>query len=213
VSRMMSQAPTAEGAVSVDGGRHTEGITDVLIAGVGGQGVVLASYVLSHAALAEGLDVKQSEVHGMSQRGGSVSSHLRFGQRIWAPLVATGTADVLLSFEALETLRYLHWLRPGGQVIYNALRINPSPVAAGLASYPDDVDQCIAVRCPGARAVDAAALAKEAGEARAANMVMLGAASTALPLAVATIEDVIAATVPPKTVEANLRAFRLGRES
>jgi indolepyruvate ferredoxin oxidoreductase beta subunit len=185
---------------------------DVLITGVGGQGVVLASYVLSRAALAEGLDVKQSEVHGMSQRGGSVSSHLRFGEKVWAPLVTQGTAHVLVSFEALETLRHLHWLLPGGAVVYNTLAINPSPVAAGTAKYPEDIAAQIAERCPGARAVDAARLAAEAGEPRATNMAMLGAASAVLPLKVKTLEAVIERVVPPKTVEANLRAFRLGRE-
>lgn len=184
---------------------------DVLISGVGGQGVVLASYVLSQAALASGLDVKQSEVHGMSQRGGSVSSHLRFGEKVWSPLVSQGTADLLLSFEALETLRYLHWLRPESRVIYNAACINPSPVAAGLAVYPRDVEAQIAARCPSAIAVDAAGLAAEAGEPRAANMVMIGAASTVLTLKPETLEEVIARTVPAKTVEANLGAFRAGR--
>src|ERR1035437_8016174 len=91
--------------------------TNLLISGVGGQGVILASYVLSQAAMAAGYDVKQSEVHGMSQRGGSVTSHLRFGDKIWSPLITPGTADILLSFEALEALRYVHWLRPGGPLV------------------------------------------------------------------------------------------------
>jgi indolepyruvate ferredoxin oxidoreductase beta subunit len=186
--------------------------TNLLISGVGGQGVILASFVLSQAAMADGLDVKQSEVHGMSQRGGSVTSHLRFGPKVWAALVTPGTADVLVAFEALEAARYLHWLRAGGVVVYNTLEINPSPVAAGTATYPRDLAAQIEARCPGARAVDAARLATEAGEPRATNMAMLGAASAVLPLEVATLEAVIARVVPPKTVAANLRAFRLGRE-
>jgi indolepyruvate ferredoxin oxidoreductase beta subunit len=186
--------------------------TNLLISGVGGQGVILASYVLSQAALAEGLDVKQSEVHGMSQRGGSVTSHLRFGPKVWAALVTPGTGDVLVAFEELEAARYLHWLRPGGTVVYNTLAINPSPVAAGIAKYPQDLPARIEERCPGARAVDAARLALDAGEPRATNMAMLGAASAVLPLDVATLEAVIERVVPPKTVAANLRAFRLGRE-
>jgi indolepyruvate ferredoxin oxidoreductase beta subunit len=185
--------------------------TNLLISGVGGQGVILASFVLSQAAMADGLDVKQSEVHGMSQRGGSVTSHLRFGPKVWAALVTPGTADVLVAFEALEAARYLHWLRAGGVVVYNTLEINPSPVAAGTATYPRDLAAQIEAR-PGARAVDAARLATEAGEPRATNMAMLGAASAVLPLEVATLEAVIARVVPPKTVAANLRAFRLGRE-
>jgi indolepyruvate ferredoxin oxidoreductase, beta subunit len=185
--------------------------TNLLISGVGGQGVILASYVLSQAAMADGLDVKQSEVHGMSQRGGSVTSHLRFGPKIWAALVTPGTADVLVAFEELEAARYLHWLRPSGTVVYNTLRINPSPVAAGLATYPADIAGRIAEGCDRVHPVDAAALAAEAGEPRATNMAMLGAASAVLPLEVRTIEAVIERVVPPKTVEANLRAFRLGR--
>jgi indolepyruvate ferredoxin oxidoreductase beta subunit len=214
MSRVAVSAPAVGEEALADRQRDTDvGVANVLISGVGGQGVVLASYVLSHAALAAGFQVKQSEVHGMSQRGGSVMSHLRFGRQVWSPLVSPGTADVLLSFEALEALRYLHWLRPGGRVIYNAVQINPSPVAAGLAVYPADVAARIVAADPGAMAVDAAALAAEAGEPRAANMVMLGAVSMVLPLPEATMKEVIAATVPPKTVDANLRAFSLGRGS
>ncbi len=176
--------------------------TNLLISGVGGQGVILASYVLSQAAMADGLDVKQSEVHGMSQRGGSVTSHLRFGPKIWAALVTE-----------LEAARYLHWLRPSGVVVYNTLAINPSPVAAGLAMYPADIPEQIGAQCAKVRVVDAAALATEAGEPRATNMAMLGAASAVLPLKVETLEAVIERVVPPKTVKANLRAFRLGRGS
>jgi indolepyruvate ferredoxin oxidoreductase beta subunit len=187
--------------------------TNLLISGVGGQGVILASYVLSQAAMADGLDVKQSEVHGMSQRGGSVTSHLRFGPKIWAALVTPGTADALVAFEELEAARYLHWLRPSGVVVYNTLAINPSPVAAGLAMYPADIPEQIGAQCAKVRVVDAAALATEAGEPRATNMAMLGAASAVLPLKVETLEAVIERVVPPKTVKANLRAFRLGRGS
>ena len=207
-------------AVPSDGPRATaagapapvERPTNLVISGVGGQGVVLASFVLSQAAMADGLDVKQSEVHGMSQRGGSVTSHLRFGPKVWAALITPGTADVLVAFEALEAARYLHWLRPGGVVVFNTLEINPSPVAAGVATYPRDLAAQIEARCPGARAVDAARLAAAAGEPRATNMAMLGAASAVLPLEVATLEAVIERVAPPKTVAANLRAFRLGRE-
>lgn len=214
MSQVAAIAPEVGEGVLADHRRDADvGVVNVLISGVGGQGVVLASYVLSHAALAAGFEVKQSEVHGMSQRGGSVMSHLRFGRQVWSPLVSPGTADVLLSFEALEALRYLHWLRPGGRVIYNAVQINPSPVAAGLAIYPTDVAARIAAIDPGATAVDAAALAARAGEPRAANMVMLGAVSRVLPLSESSMKDVIAATVPPKTVDANLRAFTLGHES
>jgi indolepyruvate ferredoxin oxidoreductase beta subunit len=186
---------------------------NVLLTGVGGQGVVLASYVLSHVAMSEGYDVKQSEVHGMAQRGGSVVSHFRFGDKVWSPLVPLGTADLLMAFEALEGLRYVQWLRPGGVLVYNAQRINPSPVAAGLASYPEDIDALIKAAWPSAKCVNANVLAQEAGTVKAANVAMLGAISPTLPFATKTWEEVIREAVPPKTIEVNLQAFRLGAES
>jgi indolepyruvate ferredoxin oxidoreductase beta subunit len=185
---------------------------NVLISGVGGQGVVLASYVLSQVALAEGYDVKQSEVHGMAQRGGCVTSHLRFGDKVYASLITPGTVDVLLSFESVEAMRYVHWLKPGGLLVYNAVRVTPSTVATGAAEYPDDIDERIASACPSARAVDANGLAAQAGTAKAANVVMLGAMASALPFAAETLEGIIRRSVPPKTIDVNLEAFRLGRE-
>ena len=190
---------------------ETTKTTNILLSGVGGQGVILASYVLSQAAMAEGFEVKQSEVHGMSQRGGSVVSHLRFGSRVWSPLVNQGAADILLSFEALEALRYVHWLRPGGLLVYNTLQVNPSTVAAGLAAYPADVGGRITAAWDRVRPVDATKLAQEAGNAKAANMAMLGAISSELPFTDDTWRKIIAAVVPAKTVEANIRAFELGR--
>ena len=194
----------------VSGPRPT---TNLLISGVGGQGVILASYVLSQAAMAEGYDIKQSDVHGMSMRGGSVTSHLRFGDKVWSPLITPGTADILLSFESLEALRYVHWLRPGGLVVYNPLHVNPSPVAAGLAEYPAIIDERIKAAWPRVQAVDANALAEEAGTLKAVNVVILGAVSCSLPFTAETFETIIRRVVPPKTVEANLRAFELGRRS
>ena len=137
-------------------------------------------------------------------------SHFRFGDKVWSPLVTQGTADILLAFEALEALRYVHWLKPGGLLVYNSLRINPSPVAAGLAAYPADVGARIAAAWPNTQCVDAAACAVEAGTVKAANVVMLGAISPALPFASETWEAVVRKAVPPKTVEVNLKAFRLG---
>ena len=145
-------------------GRRREGLMtrptiNMLLSGVGGQGVVLASFVLSHVAMAEGYDVKQSEVHGMSQRGGSVTSHFRFGDKVWAPLVSPGAADILMAFESLEALRYINWLKPGGLLVYNAQKINPSPVSAGLATYPEDIDGKIAAAWPRVQCVKANELA------------------------------------------------------
>lgn len=187
--------------------------TNVLLAGVGGQGVILASYVLSQAAMAEGFDVKQSEVHGMSQRGGSVVSHLRFGAKVASPIVTPGTADLLLSFEPLEALRYHHWLHPGGLLIYNAIKVNPITAAAGLAAYPDEIDARITAAWPNSRRVDATALAEQAGTAKAANMVLVGAISGRLPFTDETWRTIITKVVPPKTVDANMRAFELGRDA
>jgi indolepyruvate ferredoxin oxidoreductase beta subunit len=186
---------------------------NVLLTGVGGQGVVLASYVLSRVALSEGYDVKQSEVHGMAQRGGSVVSHFRFGDKVWSPLVPQGTADLLMAFEALEGLRYISWLKPDGVLVYNALRINPSPVSAGLAIYPADIDTLIRESWPNTQCIDANALAGQAGTVKAANVAMLGAISPALPFATETWEAVIRKAVPPKTIDVNLQAFRLGAAS
>ena len=136
---------------------------NMLLSGVGGQGVVLASFVLSHVAIEEGYDVKQSEVHGMSQRGGSVTSHFRFGDKIWAPLVSPGAADILMAFESLEALRYIHWLKPGGLLVYNAQRINPSPVSSGLATYPAEIDAQITAAWPRTQCVNANVLAIAGG--------------------------------------------------
>lgn len=188
----------------------TRPTVNMLLSGVGGQGVVLASYVLSHVAMAEGYDVKQSEVHGMSQRGGSVVSHFRFGEKVWAPLVSPGAADILMAFESLEALRYIHWLKPGGLLVYNAQRINPSPVSAGLVSYPADIDKLIKEAWPSAQCVHANLLAAQAGTVKSANVVMLGAVSLALPFAAETWEAVIRKAVPPKSIAVNLEAFRLG---
>jgi len=184
---------------------------NILISGVGGQGVVLASYVLSQTALAEGFDVKQSEVHGMAQRGGCVTGHLRFGERVYSSLITPGTADVLLAFESVEAARYVNWLRPGGLLVYNMVHLNSSTVSAGLATYPQDIDARLAAEWPNVRALDASALAAQAGTVKAANVVMLGAVASALPFSAAAMEAVIRRSVPPKTIDVNLEAFRVGQ--
>jgi len=184
---------------------------NILISGVGGQGVVLASYVLSQTALAEGFDVKQSEVHGMAQRGGCVTGHLRFGDRVYSPLITPGTVDVLLSFESVEAARYIGWMRPGGLIVYNTVHLNSSTVSAGLDKYPQDLDARIAASWSQVCALDASALAIEAGTVKAANVVMLGAVASALPFAADAMETVIRRSVPPKTIDVNLEAFKLGK--
>ena len=173
---------------------------------------MLASYVLSRVALAEGYDVKQSEVHGMAQRGGCVTSHLRFGDKVYSSLITPGTVDVLLSFESVEALRYVHWLKPGGLLVYNAARVNPSTVSSGACEYPEGIEERIAAAWPNVRAVDASALAARAGTVKAANVVMLGAMASALPFTPEMLESVIKRSVPPKTIDVNLAAFHIGLE-
>ena len=182
-------------------------VTNVFICGVGGQGILLASEILSEVALGRGLDVKKSEVHGMAQRGGAVVSHVRFGDRVYSPVIADGEADLLVSFERMEALRWLHSLRPAGKLVVNSQEIVPS----GLDEYPKGIDENLRRRVPGLLSVDALTLAKEAGNIRAVNTVMLGAFSSFLEFDDADWRKAIEARVPPKTVDVNLRAFELGR--
>ncbi|PNU19025.1 indolepyruvate oxidoreductase subunit beta [Geothermobacter hydrogeniphilus] len=185
-------------------------IFNIVIAGVGGQGVLMASRVLAESALASGLDIKQNEVHGMAQRGGSVISFVRMGEKVASPVVMPGSADLLISFEPLEALRYLHYLKPGGRLVYNKISINPSTVAAGLAVYPDDVEDQIAASCGNALGVDALAIAREAGNGKAVNMVMVGTVLKNLPLEEEVVTEVVKQVSKEKGVEVNLRALAGG---
>jgi len=187
--------------------------TNILLAGVGGQGVLLASQIFTQVAIEADLDVKQSEVHGMSQRGGSVTSHVRFGTKVYSPTIDPGEADFLIGFERLETLRNLHCLKKGGIVIYNTMRINPSTVASGVAEYPDDVDDRIVACGEKVFAIDGLDLALQAGNARSANVVMVGAVSSFLSLPESLWETKIREILPAKLVDLNLKAFHLGREA
>ena len=183
--------------------------TNVFIAGVGGQGILLASEILSDMALAKGLDVKKSEVHGMAQRGGSVVSHVRFGEKVYSPVIAEREADVLVSFEKMEALRWVHYVSAEGTVVVNDQEIVPS----GMERYPDSIDEELASRAPGAHMLDALTLANEAGHARAVNTVMLGAFSNYLDFTEDEWRSAIEKRVPPKTVDINLKAFELGRKA
>jgi indolepyruvate ferredoxin oxidoreductase beta subunit len=185
-------------------------IFNIVIAGVGGQGVLMASKVLAESALASGMDVKQNEVHGMAQRGGSVISFVRIGDQVFSPVVMPGSADILISFEPLEALRYIHYLKPGGKLVYNNISINPSTVASGLAVYPNDVEKQIAANCKDAHGIDALALAKVAGNAKAVNMVMVGSVMRNLPIDAKVIEGVVRSLSKDKGVEVNLKALSGG---
>lgn len=184
-------------------------VTNVFIAGVGGQGIILASEVLSDAALARGLDVKKSEVHGMAQRGGSVVSHVRFGEKVYSPVIAQGEADVLLSFETMEALRWIHYVPDGGKVIVNSQEIVPS----GMTEYPPGLREKLLERAPAAIVIDGLRLAEEAGSARSVNVVLLGAVSNHLDFSEEEWKNAISARVPKNTVDANLVAFELGRKA
>lgn len=187
------------------------GVTTVVLAGVGGQGTILAGDVLAKVAVAEGHDVKLSEVHGMAQRGGSVDTVVRFGDKVFSPVVDHGMADNLIAFEIIEGARTLPYLRPGGRLIVNRRMVAPLPVLIGDLPAPENLEASLA----GEQAVflDAEALACEAGSPRSANVVLLGAASYDLPFSAETWRTVIEGRVPPKTVEANLKAFALGRDA
>lgn len=186
--------------------------TNILLSGVGGQGVILASKILSEAALLQGLDIKQSEVHGMSQRGGSVVSHVRLGDRVYSPLVPEGECDILVGFEPLEALRYAHLVKPEGVVIYNVDRVNPSTVSAGLAEYPADLDErfkgfpCAKIPVP------AGDLAEKLGNRRSANVVLVGALAKRLGFPDEIWQKALEASIPPKLRALNVEAFRAGRD-
>jgi indolepyruvate ferredoxin oxidoreductase, beta subunit len=185
-------------------------VTSVLLAGVGGQGVLLASEVLAEAAAISGSDVKKSEVHGMAQRGGSVVSHLRFGPQVHSPLIPRGGADFLVSFEQLETLRYLDYLHRDSVVLVSTQEILPLPVSVGKARYPSDIEARL--RATGVRAhfVDGHGLALAAGNAKAVNAVILGALSAILRFEPGIWEDALRRQIPARFLEVNLRAFGLG---
>jgi indolepyruvate ferredoxin oxidoreductase beta subunit len=183
--------------------------TTVVLVGVGGQGTLLAGDVLAKVAVAEGYDVKLSEVHGMAQRGGSVDTVVRFGEEVHAPVVDPGTAEHLIAFELIEAARKLPYLSPDGRLVVNRRIIAPLPVLIGDAEIPGDLE--LTLGGMGAIFLDAEELACEAGSPLSANIVLMGAASAGLPFAEQTWRDVITARVPAKTVEANLRAFDLGK--
>lgn len=186
-------------------------ITSVLIAGVGGQGTVLASKILGLAAMKAGLDVKQSEIHGMSQRGGSVVTHVRYGEKVNSPLVPLAGADVIMAFEELEALRCLPYLKKSGQMIVNKQQMLPMPVITGAARYPGD--PVAEIQSMGARiiAADASAIGQEKGDARAANVVLLGILSKELAFPEQLWLEAIRESLKPKLVEMNLAAFAAGR--
>ena len=182
---------------------------DLVIVGVGGQGTLLASKILGHLALKEGCGVKVSEVHGMSQRGGSVITHVRVGDEVCSPIVAAGEADFLLSFEELEAARAASFLRKDGVAIVNTQVIWPMPVITGVAAYPQDIVDKLS-QVTDVTAVDALALSLQAGSPKAVNVVLIGILAQSTNIDKETWIEVIKQTVPEKFLDLNLKAFELG---
>ena len=185
-------------------------VKNILIVGVGGQGTLLASKLMGKCFLQEGYDVKVSEVHGMSQRGGSVVTYVRYGEKVYSPVIEKGEADIIISFEQLESARWLPWLKKDGVLISSTQKIDPMPVIMGKAEYPENILGKIADKGVKLVSVDALEKALEAGTSKCANIVLLGAATKYLGIDKDMWIDIIRSTVPPKTVETNLKAFELG---
>ena len=190
----------------------TDRVQNILMVGVGGQGVILASEIISEVMMRAGHDVKKSEVHGMAQRGGSVSSHVRFGPKVYSPLIKKGDVDVLFSFELLESVRYLDFLRSDALLIVNNQKVLPPSVTLGADTYPEQLPELLRERFSRVEIVDALDIAKQAGNARALNVAFLGALSKHFGVDENLWKDVISSMLPLKLVDVNIKAFMLGRE-
>jgi len=186
-------------------------VTNILIVGVGGQGIILASEIMADVFMEAGYDVKKSEVHGMAQRGGSVSTHVRFGPQVYSPPIKAGEADIFLAFEELEALRYLSYLGLRPAILLNEQRLNPPGVSLGNEDYPADVKEILSRRAGKFKPIPARDLAVRAGDVRAVNVVLLGALHSFLSIPEKTWTDQILKRFPPKAGPANLEAFRLGK--
>lgn len=186
--------------------------TNVMLVGVGGQGTILASRVVAQLLLDAGLDVKMSEVHGMAQRGGSVSTHVRYGERVAAPTISPGQAHFILAFECMEAARCAHYLAEGGTIVANTRRIPSLPILIGREAYPYDIPERMAARGFDVRWLDAAGTATSLGNTRVENTVLLGAFSRVLPFAEDAWKQAVRAVIPAKHLELNLAAFAAGRE-
>ena len=186
--------------------------TNMMLVGVGGQGTILASRVAAQLLLDAGFDVKMSEVHGMAQRGGSVTTHVRYGERVAAPTISPGQADFILAFECMEAARYAHFLKDGGAIVANTRRIPSLPILIGREAYPDDIPERMSARGIDVRWLDASGIATGLGNTRVENIVMLGAFSSVLPFQEAAWRQALGAVIPAKHLELNLAAFAAGRE-
>ena len=183
---------------------------NIMVVGVGGQGSVLASKLLGRLLMNEGFDAKVSEVHGMSQRGGSVVTYVRYGDKVYSPVIDKGQADIIVSFELLEASRWLQYLAPGGYLITNTQQIEPMPVITGTADYPDDLVGIMRAAGANVDAINALSLAVEAGSSKAVNIVMMGRLSNYFPFSTDSWEKALLETIPERFLEMNQKAFRLG---
>ena len=184
--------------------------TSMMIVGVGGQGTLLSSRLLGSVLMRRGFDVKVSEVHGMSQRGGSVVTYVKYGEEVHSPVVELGEADIIIAFELLEAARYLPYLKKGGTMVVNTQQIDPMPVIIGAKEYPEGLLDSIKSAEVHVLAADALSLALEAGSAKAVNLVLLGAVARFMDFEESEWLDAVKETVPPKFLDLNIKAFKLG---
>ncbi|MBQ7047000.1 MAG: indolepyruvate oxidoreductase subunit beta [Oscillospiraceae bacterium] len=187
-------------------------VKSIMIVGVGGQGTLLASRLLGSALIENGFEVKVSEIHGMSQRGGSVVTYVKYGDEVNSPTIEVGEADIILAFEKLEAVRWLSFLKPDGKMVVNTQCIDPMPVITGVAEYPQNITQAINDSGASMIEIDALSLAVKAGSAKAVNVVLIGAMASHMQLSYDTWINAVKSTVPEKFLDLNLEAFRLGYE-
>ena len=188
-------------------------VKSIMIVGVGGQGSLLASRLLGNVLLAQGFDVKVSEVHGMSQRGGSVVTYVKYGAEVCSPVIEKGEADIIIAFEQLEAARWVSYLKPDGHLIVSTQKLNPMPVIIGAATYPEEILEKLSALGVDVIPVDALALAEQAGSVKASNVVLMGVLSTKMEFQEKLWQDAIEQCVPPKFLELNRTAFALGKGS
>ena len=186
---------------------------NILVVGVGGQGTLLTSRILGNLAINQGYDVKLSEVHGMSQRGGSVVTHIRYGSKVYSPLVEVGQADIIVAFEKMEALRWTHFLKEDGLMIVNTQEIDPMPVITGAEKYPSDIEDQLKSVCSRVIFTDALKQAKAIGNIRVVNTYLLGILAGNMNFEVSDWEKAIKDTVPKKTIDINIKAFTSGCET
>ena len=185
-------------------------MSNIIIAGVGGQGTLLASRILGAVAIKEGYDVKVSEVHGMSQRGGSVITFVKYGKKVYSPIIDLGEADIILAFEELEALRWISYLKPNGKFIINTQKMDPMPVITGAAKYPENIIDKINEKCNNTLTIDALKYATEIGNVKVANVVLIGHMAKNTDIKKDVWVEAIKETVPAKFVELNIKAFEAG---